>query len=192
MLTGCPWEEDTDVTPPHWRKISMQEVYASLNKVHGEGKIKQNCISAVPPPAPLWGITQSLDNYLLLEIVAPFSCPWNPLPGNWNFRHTGSSVLCWFVYRKSRQVFCVCCSQFPTPRRGSGLLGTQLDILQALPPSGKSCLLRDLTTGTLHHGKEESSLGAWPTSLKCQQELKNNQTQTQTQNSWSREAGSRD
>lgn len=94
MLTGCPWEEDTDVTPPHWRKISMQEVYASLNKVHGEGKIKQNCISAVPPPAPLWGITQSLDNYLLLEIVAPFSCPWNPLPGNWNCSGTPGAVSC--------------------------------------------------------------------------------------------------
>lgn len=191
MLTGCPWEEDTDVTSPHWKKISMQEVYASLNKVHGEGKIKQNCISSVPPPAPFWGITQSLDNYLLLEIVAPFSCPWNPLPGNWNCSGTLGAVSCADLCTENPGRYFVCAA-LNSPRRGSGLLGTQLDILQALPPSGKSCLLRDLTTGTLHHGKEESSLGAWPTSLKCQQELKNNQTQTQTQSSWSREAGSRD
>lgn len=44
LWLGCPWEEDTDVT-----KISMQEVYASQSKIHGEGKIKQFQLF---PPVP--------------------------------------------------------------------------------------------------------------------------------------------
>lgn len=74
------------------------------------------------------------------------------------------------MYGKSRQVFCVCCFQFPAPGRGPG---TQLGLLQALPPLGQPCLLRDLTAGKFQRGREEPRLGARAASSKLQQELKN-------------------
>lgn len=89
-----------------------------------------------------------------------------------------NSFLLRFVDGKSRQGFCVCCFQLPTPGGGSGLLGTQLHLLQALPALGKLCLLRP------HHRDPSlwqgwSQAGARPTSLKLQQELQTSQGRAQ-------------
>lgn len=102
--------------------LTEQDPWGGENKT----KLYFSCF----PPAPFWGVTQSLD---ILGNCTIIFLSLTSLS-----RHTGSSVLCWFVCGKSRQVFGVCCFQFPTPGRGFGLLGSQLGILQALPPLGKS------------------------------------------------------
>lgn len=104
-----------------------------------------------------------------------FFCPWHLSPANW--KHPGTVSWCDLCMENPGR--CFVCAAFNSPALGEDLA--------SWAHSWSFCKLRDLTTGKFHHGKGRSRLGAWPSSLKLQQELKTNQSQSPRR--WSSEQG---